>query len=70
MSEIPDDVMAAATAVWEETRYSTSSNPMAFINPIVRAILAERERCAVIAEQFEPEFVPDRIRSPTQSKET
>lgn len=56
MSEIPDDVMAKATAVWEETRFSTSSNPMTFINPVARAILAERERCAKIAEDDDGHF--------------
>lgn len=47
MTEIPDDVMKAAKTVWR----SAWNGPIGKeVEVIARAILAERERCAKIAE--------------------
>jgi hypothetical protein len=46
MSTIPDDIFSAAADVW-----STLPKESAGIIAIARAILAERERCASIAEE-------------------
>jgi len=54
MSDIPDDVMKAAGGVVAEivadTRLLTMGDVDAAAEPIARAIMAERERCAKVAE--------------------
>lgn len=45
MSAIPDDIMQAAVACWESLPKESAG-----IDHIARAILAERERCANVAD--------------------
>lgn len=53
MSDIPEDVLEAAQAVVDDINLNDASAAPA----IARAILAERERCARIAESM-PTMVP------------
>lgn len=53
MTTIPDDVMEAARDVAREFAKSfVLMGPLGVIGPAARAIMAERERCAKIAEWF------------------
>lgn len=48
MSEIPDDIMGAASAAWPSAREDADPIRMT----IARAILAERQRCADVARRY------------------
>lgn len=68
MSEIPEDVMKTARAEASRWFNSIGSSEYHFADAIARAIIAERERCAKIAEgcDLDPEyaeFVAQAIRS-------
>lgn len=57
MTKIPQDVMKAAASVIEKHRATDGSalkRSDAMIEYIARAILAERERCAKVAEGLYP----------------
>lgn len=49
MTEIPDDVMEEARQSWNRIRNNSMRDGQFFI---ARAILAERERCAKVAERY------------------
>lgn len=51
MTDIPEDVRDAALAVYlEASEYGDDNTPV--INLIARAIMAERERCAVVCDEW------------------
>ena len=60
MSEIPDDVMKAAQAVvlWA---YSVPLDETEHIKNVAIAILAERERCARIADEVAADAYGDEV---------
>lgn len=57
MTAIPVDVMKAAKAAHAEFADSRVTDNLTDI--IARAIMAERERCARMADQFESDADPD-----------
>lgn len=50
---IPDDVMAAARVVFAGLSSDVSPDTQSDVEAIARALLAERERCAQIALQWD-----------------
>lgn len=63
MTEIPDDVMKAAYDAALDCRNDKACDPIhnddALQLAFARAILAERERCAAVAERFRNEWAAD-----------
>lgn len=73
MTDIPDDVMKVARGLIDAEFEDNGDRPIwgppdQFIEIIARAILAERERCAKIADIEEARFCDPRIRDSFHSR--
>lgn len=61
MSEIPEDVMVLAEEAYQRAIYmTTEDDPKTMVEMVARAIMAERERCAKVADDHEarPNLLP------------